>query len=114
MSENGGDEFAAASDAGLVKDRLEVVLHGVRAYVQPRRDLGSRKPLADQAGDSALSFGEAVGGHHHWGDLEWSRLLDDHSDCGLPLDAEPGSVQDGPAAGACSNAQPWLRQKIGS
>lgn len=67
-------------------------------------------PWQTSSGDGALTFGETVGGQHHRGDLEWRRLLDNHRDRGLRLSAEPGSMQDDPAAGASSNAQPWLRQ----
>jgi len=34
VSENGGDEFAAAADAGLRENGLEVVLHGGFDHVQ--------------------------------------------------------------------------------
>src|SRR4029453_7609631 len=57
LEEDLPDEFAAAADAGLGEDRLEVVLDGVRRQVEPVGDLPGGAALDAQPGDRLLPAG---------------------------------------------------------
>ena len=50
--------LSAASDVELRKDASDVVLHGLAAEVQPRRDLGIRQAHSEQFEDLALALGQ--------------------------------------------------------
>ena len=76
----GGHELAAATNAGLVKDRGQVLLHRVGRDLQFRRDLLCRASAAGQARDLTLARRQAVGQHEHRGQLGRRGLLDDDRD----------------------------------
>ena len=57
-------ELAPTSHAGLVEDRLEVVLHGVDRQVQPLGDVLGGAAFDAQARYRAFSSGQAVGERH--------------------------------------------------
>ena len=100
------DQLAAAAHVGLVEDRLQVVLDGVRRHVQRRRDLLGVDALQHQPGDVALAAGEPEGGHHQGHDLRGPGLLDgdDHVAVAVGEGRERRGVQHQPQATGATDA----------
>src|SRR5581483_18873 len=78
LEEDLADELAAALDAGLLEDGLEVVLDRVHGYAESLRHLLGQLALHAEPGDLTLAFGEAVGERDEGGDLVHRGRLDDH------------------------------------
>jgi hypothetical protein len=57
VEEQAGDQFTSRAGAGLVEDRLEVVLDGVHGEVQSLPDVVGGKALGDEFGDASFAVG---------------------------------------------------------
>src|SRR5688500_7912774 len=77
LGEQRGDELAAAGDADLVADGLDVVAHRMRGQVQLGGDLRRAGAAGDELRDLLLARRELVGLDDDRGDLRRLGVLDD-------------------------------------
>nr|WP_169813465.1 hypothetical protein [Nocardia vaccinii] len=86
-----------------------MVLHRVRSDVQAGGDVGGGQSVQDQLGDLAFPRGQAVGAHHHIGQLGLAGGLDDDRHT-FGIGDERRAVQQQPAAVA--TGQPCLCRQV--
>lgn len=76
LSKNATSQFSSAPDIDFLKDRFEMILHGVRGNMQGGGYLRCRTPLQKQVSYLSLSLREMISLHderrdfHRVGDLE--------------------------------------------
>jgi Fic family protein len=99
VGEQPGDELAAAGDAALGEDRLDVVVDGVAGDAHLGGDLLGRQPPGEERHHLRLALGEAVGLEDDGDEVGRAGGLDDDGDLVL---AEWGGVEAEPAARAAA------------
>jgi hypothetical protein len=92
------DEFAAAADAGLVEDGLQVVLDRVRRHVEGVCHLLDRHFAQAQLGDLAFAVGEAVGHGDQGCGLARQGWLEDDSDAPGGVSGQRCAVEQKPVS----------------
>src|SRR5205085_12538239 len=94
LREETGNEFAAAADAGLVEDGLDVVAHGVAGEAELCSDVLGGQAAGEQQNDLDLPLGQAVGLEEDGREIGGPGGLDDHADMALaPLHRHRGDAQ---------------------
>src|SRR4030081_3805415 len=77
LCEDLSDKFSPAAHADLVKDGLEVILHGVGRDVKRLTKVGSGQPAQDESRDLAFPPCQPISIDDQRSDLRWVRLLQD-------------------------------------
>ena len=115
LHEDLANQLAAAPDAGLGEDRLEMVLDGVRRQGEGVCHIPRGEPLHAQPCQLGLSLGQSVGERDERGDGgRGSRLDDDRGAC-IRSARQPGAIQQQPRAGpgAYSGPRADLQRVLG-
>ena len=110
LGEDPVHELAAAGDADLLEERLDVVADGVRREVQLGGDLGGAEPAGDRPRDLELATGQTVGLDDERRDVGGLRRLDDERHLAGAL--EDRAVHEQPDAAARAQPRADLRLAV--